>query len=195
MANIECRDILNSVYTYVRGSYISKLYSTKLKSRSFSENINEDENLKMTKTTDPESETNINSKEIIGSNTETVKESVERMNESDVADKIRMDIDEKFPFALAWDCSNLALLDREYRKIKGYDAQPHFSEYLIEATDEFPLSDRFAFPVTMYISSMVLIDIDERRSDDFYDKYASSISKIMSEMPLEGNSTVEKYPY
>lgn len=195
MAGVECRDIFNAVYTYVRASYISALFSSKVKTKTSSESVSEDENLQMTKTGEPLSETNVNTKEISGTNTETVKETLERKEETEVADKIRMDLDEKFPFALASVCSNLAKIDKEYRKMKGYVTQPKFSEYIIEASDEFPLSDRFIFPAVMYVSSMMLIDIDEKRSDDYYDKYASSVSQIVSELSSEGRKIVEKYPY
>ncbi len=195
MAAIECRDIFNAVYINVKGSYISNLYSAKIKTKTSSGSQNSEENLQKTKAIDPEGETNFNIKELINANDEKISESIEREGESKVADKIRADVDEKFPFALASVCSNLAYLDREYRKLKDYEEQPHFSEFIIEVSDDFPLSDRFVFPAIMYISSMMLIDIDEKRSDDFYDKYALSVSKICSELPFESKSTVEKYPY
>ncbi len=195
MAAVECRDIFNAVYTYVRSSYISNLFSSKVKSTMSNESIDESEDLTMTKTSEPASETNVNSREVVGTNTEIVKETVERMDENTVADKIRIDLEEKFPFALASVCSNLATIDREYRKFKNEGEQPKFSEYLIEVTDDFPLADRFVFPAIMYISSMVLIDIDEKRSDDYYDKYASSVTQIVSELPFENGKMAEKYPY
>ncbi len=195
MAGIVCRDIFNATYIYVKGSYISSWFSSKVKSKTASEYVNADENLKMTQTDDPKCETNINTKETTETNTETVKESIERMDEADVVAKIRMDLDEKFPFALASVCSNLAVIDREYRKLKGEDEQPEFSEYIMEITDAFPLCERFVFPAVMYVSSMVLMDVDEKKSDDFYDKYASAVSQIVSELPFESAGTVEKYPY
>ena len=195
MAAVECRDIFNAVYTYVRSSYISNLFSSKVKSTTSNESIDESEDLTMTKTSEPASETNVKSREVVGTNTEIVKESVERMDENTVADKIRIDLEEKFPFALASVCSNLATIDREYRKFKNEGEQPKFSEYLIEVTDDFPLADRFVFPAIMYISSIVLIDIDEKRSDDYYDKYASSVTQIVSEIPFENGKMAEKYPY
>lgn len=195
MATVECRDIFNAVYTYVKGSYISSLFSSKTKDHTVSENINEDENLKKTKATDSTSETNVNLKETVNTLTENTTESIKRMDEAKVADQIRMDLDEKFPFALASVCSNLAMLDKEYRRYKSYDGQPSFSAYIIETSDDFPLCDRFVFPAIMYVSSMVLIDIDEKRSDEYYDKYATSVAQIIAEMPNNLEKTVEKYPY
>ena len=195
MAKIDCRDIFNAIYVYVRGSYISSLFSSKVKSKTESENVDLNENLKMTKTLEPQGETNVNTKKTIGASTETVTETVDRMEEMEVADKIRMDIDEKFPFAMASVCSNLATIDREYRKFVGESAQPKFSEYMIPISEDFPLCERFVFPAIMYVSSMVLMDIDEKKSDDFYDKYACAISQIISELPSEHVGTIEKYPY
>ena len=191
----QCRDIFNAIYVYVRGSYITSLFSSKVKSKTESENVDLNENLKKTKTIEPQGETNVNTKKTTGASTETVTETVDRMEEMEVADKIRMDIDEKFPFAMASVCSNLATIDREYRKFVGESAQPKFSEYMIPISEDFPLCERFVFPAIMYVSSMVLMDIDEKKSDDFYDKYACAISQIISELPSEHTSTIEKYPY
>lgn len=195
MANVECRDIFNAVYTYVRGSYISNLYSSKVKTTI--ENAQDVEDGSDETTTHGENNTKSNryQKENYKDINLSVKEKTERDDESKVADKIRMDIDEKFPFALASVCSNLATIDKEYRKMKEFENQPFFSEYTVEVDEEFPLSDRFVFPAIMYVSSMVLIDIDEKKSDDYYDKYASSVSQIISELHFDMGTTVEKYPY
>ena len=192
---VECKDIFNAVYSYVRASYIANWFSSKVKSRTVSESATEEENLAMTKTDEPQGETNVNSKETSGTNTETVSESINREEESEVIDKIQLDIEEKFPFAIASVCSNLAAIDKEYRSLKGYRNQPIFSEHMIEISEDFPLCERFVFPAIMYVSSMVLIDIDEEKSDDFYDKYATSVSEIISELPYQQLKTVEKYPY
>lgn len=195
MAARNCKDIFNAVYNNVKRVYISTLYSSKVKSRTLSETISEDENLKMTATSDPISESNTNSKEIEGATTETVKESVERMEEEAVVAEIRLELEEKFPFALASVCSNLAQLDRKYRALKGYDEQSAFSECYIDLGDTFPLSERFIFSCIMFVCSMVLIDVDEKSSDDFYEKYATSVMQILSEIPGTNKSIVEKYPY
>ena len=195
MAAVECRDVFNAVYTYVKGSYINSLYSFKIKSRTSNDNIDEDETLQKTKNAETSVENNVNKRDVKETNIETISESIDRMMEEDVADRIRMDLDEKFPFAIASVCSNLAVIDAEYRRYKGLEDQPEFSEYIIETSDDFPLCDRFVFPVIMYVSSMMLIDIDEKMSDEFYDKYATSVSKIISEIPYQQLRTVEKYPY
>lgn len=195
MAKVECRDIFDAVYIYVRGSYIANLFSNKVKTKTVSENSSEDKTASNSKIEGTEVANNTSSTEVAGSTSEIVKESLDRTAESEVADKIRMDIDEKFPFALASVCSNLAAIDREYRNLKGLDFQTKFSEYIIETTDDFPLADRFVFPAIMYVSSIILMDIDKKKSDDFYDKYSSSVSKIISELQFEKNKIVEKYPY
>ena len=195
MSALKGKDIFNAVYTYVRASYIDNLYSKKVKSHTASENVSEEENNSMAQTSEPTSETGNSTRTVTGTNSETVSETVERMSESEVADKIRLDIDEKFTFALASVCSNLATIDRDYRLLKGLPDQPTFSEYAIENSDTFPLCDRFVFPAVMFVSSMVLIDIDEKRSDDYYDKYASSVTQIISELPRKIYRTIEKYPY
>jgi DNA-binding Lrp family transcriptional regulator len=195
MSNVTCREIFNAVYVNVRESYIDKLYSTKIQSKSSNESKEEDTRSSSSK--DASSGETLSSDLVMmqGLMNGEVRERVERMDESEVADKIRADIEEKLPFALASVCANLATLDKEYRREKGYEDQTEFSEFVIETSDDFPLSDRFAFPCIMYVSSMVLIDIDEKKSDEFYDKYASSVSRISLEIPFLSGSTVEKYPY
>ena len=146
MSKVECRDIFNAVYTYVRGSYISKLYSTKVKTKvsilvdtkDISEDTSKNENVNQVNVV----ESVENAKDL----NETIKENVERKDEIEVADQIRMDLDEKFPFALASVCSNLAVIDKEYRAMNKFEDQPIFSEYIIETSDDFPLCERFVFP-------------------------------------------------
>lgn len=195
MANVECRDIFNAVYTYVRGSYISNFYSSKVKTTIENNLHTEDCDEETTKNVEMEMDCSRYQKEISKDTNVSIKEKTERDDEGKVADKIRVDIEEKFPFALASVCSNLAVIDKEYRKIKEMDEQPDFSEYILEVDDEFPLADRFVFPAIMYVTSMVLIDVDEKKSDDYYEKYASSVSKIISELHFDMGTTVEKYPY
>ena len=195
MVVVECRDIFNGVYSNVKNSYIEKWYSSTVKSKTSNKGINEDENLTMSKTDSPIGEKNVNDREVTETFTETVSEGTERKSESEVASKIRADVDEKFPFIIASVCSNLATLDKRYRKMMGYDEQESFSEFVLEMTERFPLSDRFVYPCVMYISSMLLIDIDEKKSDMFYKKYVDTVKSITEEIPFESENVVEKYPY
>jgi hypothetical protein len=195
MAGVSCRDIFNAVYVNVRESYISKLYSSNVESKTVSEQSSQDENLQMNSTAEPKGETNINTKEIIGSVTQTVRESVERSPLDEVALDIRMDLEERFPYALGAVCENLALLDGEYRKANGLEEQKAFSSFVIDIGDEFPLCEKFAFPCVMFVSSMVLLDIDEKKSDAFYSKYAKAVASVVAQIPCENTLIAEKYPY
>ena len=188
MEMLDCRDVLDAVFAQVKDAYVLYFYSAKVKSTSSNENASIDEELKMTAYADPESES-------VGTSTETVKESIEITTDNKILLEIRREMEEKFPYALATVCNNLAKLDRMYRKIKNYDEQPSFSELYLRVGDDFPLSERFVFPCVMFVASMLLIDIDEKKSDAFYDKYATTVTQIVSEMPFECDSTVEKYPY
>ena len=167
MAGVECRDIFDAVYYYVRGTYLCNRYAANVKSIISNE----------------------------GAGSQTVKEYVELANEDDVVSDIITELEEKFPFAMASVCANLATLDREYRSLKGFGEQPSFSEFVIDVDEEFPLSERFAFACILYVSSILLTDVDEKRSDELYDKFATVVSKIEREIPFEQKTTVEKYPY
>lgn len=195
MSEVTCRDIFNAVYINVKGSYIARLYSTKTKSTTYTKNINEDENHEEREKSDLACVINLDSKVSDTSYRETVSETLDREDESEVMSQIRLDLDEKTPYIIASFCSNASALDKAYRKWKGYDDQEGFSEYMLEQDKVFPLSERFVYPCIMYVSSMALIDIDEKMSDSFYDKYVSLISSITKEIPFECLSTVEKYSY
>lgn len=192
---IDCKDILDAVYINVKATYIEHLYSKKVKNTTVNESSIVDEALEKTTLNDPLMVTENNNRENMGVTTQKVSEELERMAESEVMIKIRSELEDKIPYALASVCANLASIDRRYREERDLDEQPDFSEFYLEVGDAFPLCERFVFPCVMFVSSMVLIDIDEERSDSFYDKYALSVSQIVSEMPWEMQKTVEKYSY
>ena len=192
---LDCRDILDAIYVHLKDIYISHFYSTKVKSKTFTDNSQVKDNYTMTANTDPETETRSNTKQTSIDRSETVKETVERIDEDEIKLEMRRAFEIKLPYALASVCSDLARLDREYRYLKGYEEQAAFSEYLLDVGDDFPLCDRFVFPCVMFVCSMALIDIDEKKSDDFYDKYASAVAGIVTEIPFKNSSMIEKYPY
>ena len=192
---LDCRDIVDAVYLYVKDIFIEKLYSSEVKSKTSSENHMTNESLKKKEDGDIATTTNTNVKELNVEASENVETKIERVDETEVRLIIRQNVQDKTHYALASVCSNLAKLDRMYRELRGYESQPEFSEYFLDISKEFPLSDRFVFPCVMFVSSMVLIDIDEEQSDKFYDKYACAVSEIASEFPMESESIVEKYPY
>ncbi len=195
MAGVDCRDIFDAVYFNVKNIILSKDNVTKIKSKTLSQSANEDGTISTTSVSEPVTQARSESVESSSSSTETVRDYVEKGDTNKRILEIRAELEEKFPFALGAVCSNLAFLDKTYREHKGYDPQNEFSHYFIDLGDEFPLSDRFVHSCIMFISSMVIIDIDDKKSDDFYEKYASAVSKIQEEIPFESILTAEKYPY
>ena len=193
MSKVTCQDIFNGVYINVKGCYIEKLYSTKKKATTYTKNINEDENHEKVDKSALATVINIDSLVSDTSYQETVSESLDRKEESEVMSQIRLDLDEKFPYIIASFCSNSSYLDKAYRKYMGLEEQNEFSAYMIEQSEVFPLSERFIYPCIMYVSSMALIDIDEKMSDMFYGKYTTLLSSIAREIPFECLKTVEKY--
>ncbi len=195
MPIFDCKKIIDAVYMYVRDVYITNFYSKNVKSKTVTENQDVNESLKKTKTVEPISETDIGLKESATDFSETVISSVERLSEDDLKLEIMFKIEDKFNYALAAVCSDLATLDKMYREKMGYDEQPEFSHYFLSISDEFPLCERFVFPCVMFVSSMVVLDVDEKQSDKFYEKYAYSMAQIISKFPTEQGPIVEKYPY
>ena len=192
---MDCRDILDAVYVHTKDTYIAKFYTSEVKSKTLSENQDLNENLKKTVLEDPRSETNTNFQESNTDVSETVKSSVERAPESEIKLEIRKVVQEKFPYALASVCCNLAALDKMYRAIKNLNEQPRFCEYILDVGDDFPLSDRFVFPCVMFVCSLVLLDLDEKRSDYFYKRYVKATEEIVSEIPMDTHPIKEKYHY
>lgn len=195
MAAIDCLDIFDAVYSNTKRCFLEKLDTVKVRSKTVTQNSAEDEQKSKATVGEPATVTEINSVESEGSVTETVKESVERVSESDATVRIRKEIEEKFPYALASVCAELQKLDLLYRERTGGEAQGEFSHYFIDVTDKFPLSEIFVFPCIMYISSFIVIDVDEKKSDALFEKYTRSVSSISALMPFETGKTVEKYPY
>ena len=191
----DCIDILNAVVLNVEKPYINRFYLNNVKTRVITSDENVNENLKMTSFSDPASETNVNSKDTVGETTETVTESIVNSADNKIIVEMRKDVEDKFPYAMASVCCELSELDKLYRKINGKSEQPGFCATWIDCTEEFPLSERFAAACIMYISSMMLLDIDEKISDRYYDKYILSVSRIESEIPFGVGLTAEKYPY
>ena len=187
------KDIFEAVFLNVKRSFLENYDITRVKSRTVEQAASEEENLKSTTAAETATRIDLNTRDASDSVTETVKESVERVSEDDVISDIRAFLEEKFPFALAAVCNDLRVLDVSWRKFCGLAEQATFSGLFIDVTDEFPLSERFVYPVVMFISSMVLIDVNEKRSDAFYGKYADAVAKICAETPFEVGSTVQKY--
>ena len=192
---IDCKDILDAVYVHVRESYIAHFYTSTVESKTVNEDLNTSENSRKTATSDPVEQADTTTKESNADLTQTVRSSVERADESKIRSEIKKNIQEKFPYALASVCANLAKLDRMYRELREQESQIEFSEYYLDVGDDFPLSERFFFPCVMFVSSMVLADIDEKQSDNLYEIYAHAVTLIASEIPCEQGSITEKYPY
>ncbi len=172
---------------------LSALDTVKVRSKTFSESATEGENSSKCILTDPTSETKTTDLESSGTSTETVRESVERENTTTAEARIRKEMQERFPYALAAACTVLAELDAEYRKWKGEQEQGEISGIYIPLSADFPLSERFVNPTSLYISSLLLIGINEDVSDKFFEKYADDISHIASEIPYISGKTAERY--
>ena len=119
MAAIDCLDIFDAVYSNTKRSFLERLDIVKVKSKTYSQSSVEDEKINRTTLSEPATVTEINNVETEDSATETVKESVERVKESDAVVQIRKEIEEKFPYALASACSELENLDKAYRNLVG----------------------------------------------------------------------------
>lgn len=149
----------------------------------------------MTASSEPISENNVNSRDENSSSTETVTDTIERMEKSEIMADVRSDIDARFPFAIASVCSNLSHIDKLYREANALEEQPEFSSFVMDISDDFPLADRFAFAAVMFVSSMLLTDVDDAKSDKFYKKYADSVQQIVNEIPCLSGTIKERYPY
>lgn len=195
MARLECRDIFEAVYYNVKGIILASLDSVKVKSRTVSESATEDENGSKCTLDNPVTQTTVSEVKSSESSTETVRESVERESGSAVEGRIRLDLQERFPYAMAAVCAVLSQLDKEYRLWRGYDEQGEISGISVPLSEYFPLSDRFASAATLYISSLFLIGVDDGASEKLFGKYTDAVAHISAEIPWECKATARKYRF
>lgn len=195
MSKITCADIFHAVFLNIKKTILDSYDTVSVKSKTISGSTDLEKDESMARIAEPFTETNVISSSETSSGVETVKESIERVDEKDVILEIEGELANKFPFALGVVCGNLSTLDKQYRKVKGLQEQGEFSSFYLDVEEDFPLSDRFAYPCVLFVSSMMLIDVDDKVSDAFYEKYADVVSKIVLEIPFENGSTEEKYPY
>jgi len=195
MSKISCADIFHAVLLNIKKAMLDSYDTVNVKSKTVSSTGEDEKNDSVARTNEPYTETHVITSNETSSGTETVKESIERVKEKDVILDIQSELENKFPFALGVVCGNLATLDRQYRKVHGLEEQGEFSTFFLDVDNDFPLSDRFAYPSVLFVSSMMLIDVDDNISDAYYEKYADIVSKIVLEIPFENSSTAEKYPY
>lgn len=188
------KDIFDGVLALVKRSYL-EVFNVSVKSKTVEESGTEEGTDSKSVLSEPVSETKVSTKDQSASLTETVRESIQSGDEVALTPGIKREIETKFPYALGAVCSNLGALDALYRSAHGIEGQAEFSHFYIDVADEFPLCEAFASPCMMFVASMMLLDVDEKKSDAFYDKYALLVRRIADSLPLECAPTVEKYPY
>lgn len=191
----DCIQILEAVFLNVQRSYLNRYYFSKHKTESSNVDSVIDEDLNMEGFDDPKSEKSDNTIQKHNTTLKKIDETINVKMDVDTEIEIRLEVEEKFPFAFAAVCTELSILDKRYREYHLLDEQPEFSSCYIDFLDAFPLASRFIPSCIYYITSMLLIDIDEKASDKYYEQFASAVSKIESEMPFELTKTTEVYPY
>ncbi len=195
MRRVDCTDIFDAVLLNVKRAYLAKYDAVSVRSKTVTQSGTEDENRSAASIETPKSETTVIAAESSSSASETVRESVERVKESEVIATLRREIEDKFPFALGAVCADLGVLDIAYRSYKDYEDQGEYSAFYIDTVDEFPLCERFAHPCVMFVSSMLLLDVNEAESDAFYEKYIAAVTAISEEIPPRCHEIAERYPF
>lgn len=190
---IECRDVFEAVYYNVKAIMLASLDSVKVKSKTVSETAEQDENNSKCTLTDPTTETQVSEIKSTEAATETVRESIEREDATSAEIRIRKDLQERFPYAMAAACSTLSELDEEYRRWKGEAAGESTSGVYIPLSANFPLSDRFVNSVVLYVSSVFLVGVNDTAGERFFGKYTDSVSHIAAQIPWECRSIAQKY--
>lgn len=102
------------------------------------------------------------------------------------------DYEERAPYLLAAFCSEIADVDKNFRRAEGTQAPIHDSIYL-DLDADFPLSERFGTAASLYLAAMLILDSDEERSDSLYEKYCDSISSIADSIPACSEPIVNRY--
>ena len=93
------------------------------------------------------------------------------------------DYADRAPYIIANFISENLQLDKNYRTFRGEDAPVVTQTVCVNMDGEFPLSPRFAPAAEFYLASMLIDDEDTDRADTFFDRYCTSLSTIISEIP------------
>ena len=84
-------------------------------------------------------------------------------------------------------------VDAKYRLAHGLD-KAEISEYVfVSLDDEFPLSERLAYPASFYLASLLIADESPELSESYYERYCDSISAICASLPSHNESITDVY--
>ena len=107
------------------------------------------------------------------------------------------DYKERAPYLIAAACTRLSDLDTRIRHAEG-KGPSKFNTVSLSLDVLFPLSDRLSPAVVLYLSSMLILESDEERSDKLYRQYLEAVQCIedaypATEKPGTSHSIIDKY--
>ena len=84
-------------------------------------------------------------------------------------------------------------VDAKYRLAHGLGEAEILDYVYVSLDDEFPLSERLAYPCTFYLASILIADESPELSESYYERYCDSISAICASLPSHNESITDVY--
>ena len=97
------------------------------------------------------------------------------------------------PFIMPTFYCEVASIDKKYREAFGLPPQPEFNPTYAELTSEFPFCERFVSAAIFYLSSFLVVDVNEELADTMYERYCDSICSIIKSIPTKSERTSNVY--
>ena len=103
------------------------------------------------------------------------------------------DFEDRAPFLISAFCFDVLEIDSVLRRLLGIKPLEDFNRVYLPLDEDFPLVDKLAYPAAKYLAAMLVIDENPGLSDNLYEKYCDSISRLRSEIPCVSESIKNKY--
>ena len=116
-----------------------------------------------------------------------------RLLAESIEDGENEDFEERAPYLLAAFCSDTTGIQRQICLSEGKPEPGTFTRVCLDLDEKFPYSERLASAAGYYLAAMLILDLDENRSDTLYDKYCDTISSISDTLPARSESIVNRY--
>lgn len=103
------------------------------------------------------------------------------------------DYEERAPYLLASFVSQCASLDKKFRKAHGNTPATISHVAAVTMNDAFPLSDVFLTAASDYLAAMLIMEENEKVSEDLFDRYCDTLACIEAELPAGIEPIVNRY--
>lgn len=104
------------------------------------------------------------------------------------------DYEERTPYLLASFVSQCSSLDKKYRKAHALEPVTVQHRAAVTMSDEFELSEVFLSAAGDYLAAMLIMEENEKVSEDLFDRYCDALAGIEAELPASVEPILSHYP-